>query len=211
MFPSSKFELIEEYHGEEMLYEYQKNLILDINREPHKIINLALLQTLGTIGRYDVAIEILRYAIEVVPDNRVCIIGFYLSVMWNGDSSCFETKLAEFYPVANKEHQSIINLLFAIKYQSQHNMALAMKYSEKSISLCDRYVNNYLIYAFYCPKRDRKRYLDSARKNLDCLQQNREYYNCLEQDTDPDNYIGEFITGTMMSVDSFESIANTIQ
>lgn len=71
MFPSSKFELIEEYHGEEMLYEYQKNLILDINREPHKIINLALLQTLGTIGRYDVAIEILRYAIEVVPDNRL--------------------------------------------------------------------------------------------------------------------------------------------
>ncbi|MFR1517685.1 MAG: hypothetical protein ACLSVG_02755 [Clostridia bacterium] len=211
MFPLSQFELIEEYDGEKILYEYQKDLIFDIEYEPHKIINLALLQTLGTIGRYDVAIEVLKYGIEVTSDIRACVIGFYLSVMWNGDLSCFEPKLEDSYFVASKEYQSITNLLFAMKYRNQHNFPLTKRYLEKSILLCDQYVNNHLMYAFYCSKNDRKKHLDSARNNLDYPQQNKEDYTSLEKITDPDNYIGEFITGNMMCIDTFESIVNTIK
>mgnify|MGYP000021270753 CR=1 FL=1 len=211
MFPSSQFELIKEYDGEKTLYEYQRNLILDIECAPHKIINLALLQTLDAIGRYDVAIELLKYGIEIAPDIRVCVIGFYLSVMWNGDFPCFEAKLVDSYPLANKEYQSIINLLFAIKYRNQNKITLAMRCLEKSISLCDQYVNNFLMYAFYCPKNVKKKYLDSARQNLSTPQRNKKDYNYLEESTDPDNYIGEFITGNMISIDTFESIVNTIK
>lgn len=211
MFPSSQFEMIEEYDNENILYEYQKTLISNIKAEPHKIINLALLQTLGTIGRYDVAIEILKYGIEVISDIRACVIGFYLSIMWNGDISCFEAKLEESYLVVSEEYKSMINLLFAMKYRNQHDIPLTMKYLEKSISLCDQYVNNHLIYAFYCSKNDRKKHLECAKNNLDYPQQNKEDYISLERSTDPDNYIGEFITGNMMCIDTFKSIVSTIK
>ena len=67
------------------------------------------------------------------------------------------------------------------------------------------------MYAFYCPKNVKKKYLDSARQNLSTPQRNKKDYNYLEESTDPDNYIGEFITGNMISIDTFESIVNTIK
>ncbi len=155
------------------LYEYQRNLILDIECAPHKIINLALLQTLDAIGRYDVAIELLKYGIEIAPDIRVCVIGFYLSVMWNGDFPCFEAKLVDSYPLANKEYQSIINLLFAIKYRNQNKITLAMRCLENQFRCATNMLIIFSCMHFIVLKTLKKKYLDSARQNLSTLNETR--------------------------------------
>ena len=73
---------------------------------------------------------------------------------------------------------------------------------KKSIDLYEFHVNNFLLLYKYWNKKESKLYILYARVNIKNMTDNE----TIEYFTDPNNFIGEFISGCLMPVETFEEL-----
>lgn len=105
-------------------------------------MNLAILRTLAPIGNYEVAIEILNYAQDILDDERVSLIGFFISLTWHGDPSVFIDKMMFFYRVCNEKYKSMVDYLLTLQayYEDENNKMIQLpKQSDFNISKSCKY------------------------------------------------------------------------
>lgn len=201
-----EFDLIRPYENDNGYYDYQKQLLNDIENDPEKILELAILQTLSPIGNYEVATEILKYTQDIFDDKRVSLIGFYISVIWYGKPSVFIDKMMFFYRVSNEEYRSMVEYLLALQAYYEHDNNKMIQLLKQSITTYHGHVNNFLLLAKYVDKRDSIYYINKARNNI--ISNDNKTNETTEYFTDPNNYIGEFISGCLMSKETFDSLTS---
>lgn len=99
-----KFDLIKPYDNDEGYFDYQDKLLQNISNNAENALRLAILQTLAPVENYESAICLLQYEQDIFDDKRISLIGFYLSIVWNGEPKKFIIKCC---PILKKQVMNI--------------------------------------------------------------------------------------------------------
>lgn len=197
-----KFDLIKPYDNDEGYFDYQDKLLQNISNNAENALRLAILQTLAPVENYKSAICLLQYEQDIFDDKRISLIGFYLSIVWNGEPKKFINKMLSYSQKESNEYKSMVDYLLALQslYKEQEDEMIA--FLKKSIALYKFHVNNFLLLSQYSNKKDSKLYIKKARENIINMTDNE----TIEYFTDPNNFIGEFISGCLMPIETFEEL-----
>ncbi len=127
-------------------------------------------------------------------------------MIWHGKPTIFIDKLMFFYRVCNDEYKSMVDYVLALQAYYEHDNNKTIQLLKKSITTCQSHVNNFLLLAKHCDKNDSIYYLNKARSNI--ISNDNITDGTTEYFTDPNNYIGEFISGCLMPKETFDSLTS---
>ena len=118
-----KFDLIKPYDNDEGYFDYQDKLLQNISNNAENALRLAILQTLAPVENYESAICLLQYEQDIFDDKRISLIGFYLSIVWNGEPKKFINKMLSYSQKASNEYKSMVEYLLALQslYKEQED------------------------------------------------------------------------------------------
>lgn len=191
--------LINESDSKE-LYALQTKILNSHSEESLKIMQLALLQCEFPFENYERAIEILRLDAGESKDIRTGIIGFEMSFLFSDVDNAFRDNIKRLYAESSGYYQSLAEYLFALEYYLNKDYNSALTHLNKSIELCDKHVYNYELMSKLCRGSKKKAFLELARNNI----QGPRYCTPGQTIPDPDDYIGEFVSGRMRPTETFD-------
>lgn len=195
------------------IYELEKNLKSKINDSVDDFLNYILIQLVPPLDDYYNAINLLQtYAFEYgYNDFRIVVLGSYLSSTWfHFEENAFIESLTKYIDKVDKQSQSIIYYLLAydIYMKNEKNFPCQyIEFLEKSISLSNRFVYNYVRLAEISPKKKARELMDIAISNVETVLTESELENMDINDfLTYDAYIEEFILGVNISYVIYEEL-----